>query len=412
MHSDDLTAVPTAFTYGGDALARMDDGRAVFVPFCLPGERVRIQLTEKKEHFARARLLEVIEASPGRVTPRCKHFGVCGGCHYQHLSQAAQIEAKAAILRNQLTRIGHIQDPPVTPARGAGAPWNYRNQMQFQLDPGGRLGFVASKDRQGPEEIIPIQECHLPNTAIIELWPKLAFGPDSGIQRVAVRSGSDGELMLVLELDSPTAPELPIGPPISIAQVSADGVLLRAGDDHIRLRVKDREFQVSPTSFFQVNEFVAGGMVDHLLGCIPASPGIVIDAYCGVGLFSAFLAPRCRKLVGIESSPAACDDFGVNLDEFDNVDLYQDAAERVLPVLDLKPEVIVVDPPRSGLDRTTLGAVVRMSPSTMVYVSCDPATLARDAARLIAAGYRLENVTPFDMFPQTYHIESISLFRR
>ena len=412
MHSDDLTVVPTALAYGGDALARMDDGQAVFVPFCLPGERVRIQLTEKKEHFARARLLEVIEASPERVTPRCKHFGVCGGCHYQHLSEAAQMEAKAAILRNQLTRIGHIQDPPVTGARGAGAPWSYRNHMQFQLDPGGRLGFVASKDRQGPEEIIPIHECHLPNKAISELWPKLAFGPDSSIQRVAVRSGSDGEQMLVLEVDSPTAPELPIGPSISIAQVSADGVLLRAGDDHITLRVSDREFRVSPTSFFQVNESVAGAMVDHLLGCIPASPDIVIDAYCGVGLFSAFLAPRCRKLVGIESSLAACDDFAANLDEFDNVELYQDAAERVLPVLDIKPDVIVVDPPRSGLDRTTLDAVVSMSPSTLVYVSCDPATLARDAARLIAAGYRLENVTPFDMFPQTYHIESISLFRR
>jgi 23S rRNA (uracil1939-C5)-methyltransferase len=135
----------------------------------------------------------------------------------------------------------------------------------------------------------------------------------------------------------------------------------------------------------------------------------MIDAYCGVGLFSAFLAPRCKRLIGIESSEAACEDFAANLDEFDNVELYEDAVERVLPALDARPEAIIVDPPRAGLERTVLDELVRLAPGSIIYVSCDPATLARDCARLMKAGYSLESVTPFDMFPQTYHIESVSV---
>jgi 23S rRNA (uracil1939-C5)-methyltransferase len=206
-------------------------------------------------------------------------------------------------------------------------------------------------------------------------------------------------------------PELEIEAPISIAHVFADDVVVQAGEDHIRLQVSGRNFRVSPTSFFQVNQAVAEKMVEHVLDSIPATIETLIDVYCGVGLFSAFLAPRCTRLVGIETSAAACEDFVANLDEFDNVELYEDAAERVLPALDDKPDAVLVDPPRAGLERGALDALAKLAPETIVYVSCDPATLARDAARLDKAGYRIESITPFDMFPQTYHIESIGVFK-
>ena len=411
MSSGDLEVTLTALAYGGDALGRLDDGRAVFVPFCLPGERVRIRLVEDKEHFARGRVVQVLEASPERVAPRCKHFGACGGCHYQHLSYAGQLRAKTEILRDQLVRIGHLQNPPVAPAIGGTGPWNYRNHVQFQLTATGKLGFVGANSVRDAGEVIAIEECHLPEEAINSLWPELEFEPQTTIDRVAIRAGSDGDLMLVLQSDSPSVPELEIEAPISIAHVFADDVVVQAGEDHIRLQVSGRNFRVSPTSFFQVNQAVAEKMVEHVLDSVPAAIETLIDVYCGVGLFSAFLAPRCSRLIGIEASAPACEDFAANLDEFDNVELYEDAAERVLPALDIKPDAVLVDPPRAGLERGALDALVKLAPKTIVYVSCDPATLARDAARFNKAGYRMESVTPFDMFPQTYHIESITVFK-
>jgi 23S rRNA (uracil1939-C5)-methyltransferase len=138
----------------------------------------------------------------------------------------------------------------------------------------------------------------------------------------------------------------------------------------------------------------------------------LLDVYCGVGLFSAFLAPNCGRVIGIESSESACEDFAVNLDEFDNVELYEGEAEAVIPHLEAKPDIVLVDPPRAGLDKAVVDGILKLSPRIIAYVSCDPSTLARDAARLVNGGYRLKDVTPFDMFPQTYHIESVSLFER
>jgi len=162
---------------------------------------------------------------------------------------------------------------------------------------------------------------------------------------VAVRSGSDGELMLVLESDSPVVPALEIEAPVSIAHVYGGDLVVQAGADHIWLRVIDHAFRISPTSFFQVNLPMAEKMVGHVLAQLPESPGTVIDAYCGVGLFSAFLARRCRRLIGIESSSTACEDFVANLNEFENVELYEDSVERALPALAVAPDAVLVDPP-------------------------------------------------------------------
>jgi 23S rRNA (uracil1939-C5)-methyltransferase len=405
----------TTLTYGGDAMGRLPDGRAVFVPFGLPGERVRVRLAEEKRGFARGELVEVLQAAPERIRPRCRHFGACGGCHYQHMPYEMQLEAKAGILRDQLQRIGKIENPPVRPMVASPEPWNYRNHVQFHLSRAGKLGYV----RASAGSVLAIEECHLPETSINSLWPQLEFEPDADIERVSIRAGVDGELMLVLESDSPETPELEIEAGISVAHVFEENVVVIAGSDRISITVgadghlpASKTFRVSAPSFFQVNTALAEKMIHHLLAELPVEGSTLLDVYCGVGLFSAFLAPKCRQLIGIESSAAACEDFAANLDEFDNVELYEDLAENVLPNLAGRtgsPTCVLVDPPRAGLERAALDAILRLHPKTIAYVSCDPSTLARDAARLISGGYRLLDVTPFDLFPQTYHIESISI---
>lgn len=396
-------------TYGGDAIGRLPDSRAVFVPFGLPGERVRVRLVEEKKNFARGEIVEVIDPSKDRIQPRCRHFGECGGCHYQNLPYEKQLQAKTDILIDQLKRIGKIENPPVKPMVICPNPWNYRNHVQFSLDENGKLGFQAPNSNK----VIPITECHLPELSINSLWPQLEFEPQTDVERVSLRLGVDDDLMLALESDSPEPPELEIEAGVSIAHVYEENTVILAGSDHILMRVLGRDFKVSAASFFQVNTIMAGKMVEHLLTSLPISPTTtLLDVYCGVGLFSAFLAPKCGRVIGIESSESACEDFTVNLEEFDNVELYEDEAEAVIPQLEAKPDIVLVDPPRAGLDKAVVDGILIQNPSLIVYVSCDPSTLARDAARLINGGYKLKEVTPFDLFPQTYHIESISLFER
>ncbi len=398
----------TSLTYGGEALGRLPDARAIFVPFGLPGERVRLRVTEEKRGFARGEIIEILQTSPDRIAPRCKHFGQCGGCHYQHTPYEAQLKIKADILRDQLQRIGKIGEPPVQPTIASPSAWNYRNQVQFHLNEKGKLGFQASSSKN----VIPITECHLPQAPIHSFWPQLEFEPNSGIERVSLRTGTEDELMLVLESDSPETPELEIEAELSVAHVFEDNAVILAGSDHITIKVLDREFCVSPNSFFQVNTAMAEEMVEHLLDRLSINhESIILDVYCGVGLFSAFLASNCERLIGIESSPSACEDFAVNLDEFDHIELYEGLAEDILPALKVKPDIVLVDPPRAGIEKAALNAIIKMHPKMIAYVSCDPSTLARDARRLLEGGYKLLRVTPFDLFPQTYHIESISIFQ-
>lgn len=408
----------TGLAYGGDAIGLLPDAagkeRVVFVPFALPGERVRLRLTEQRRGFARADLVQLLAPSPDRVTPRCKHFGVCGGCHYQHLSYEAQLKAKTGILRDQLRRIGRIEDPPVEDAVPSPVSWHYRNHVQFHLASDGRLGYVRHHGR----DILPITECHLPEPALDSLWPQLEFEPGMHLDRVSIRQGADEELMVLLESREPSLPELEMESGASVVHAYEEHSVVMAGRDHLILRVLDRDFRVSAASFFQVNTAMAARLVEHVLALARSLPDVqlahatVLDVYCGVGLFSAFLAPLCRQLIGIEASSSACEDFAANLDEFDNVELYEDAAENVLPVLDAQPDIVIVDPPRGGLEPAARDGLLRLRPRAVIYISCDPSTLARDARQLIDGGYRLSSSTPFDLFPQTYHIESISLFQR
>jgi len=409
-----VTLTLTAHTYGGDALGRLPDGRAAFVPLALPGETVRAEIVDERRGYSRLRLREVIEPAPQRIAPRCIHFGVCGGCHYQHLDYSDQLAVKTALMRDQLTRIAGLENPPVQPIVASPQAYSYRNHVQFHLDPQGKLGY----HRLRSETVLPIQECHLPEAPLNQVWPQLDFEAMPEIDRIGLRLGAGDEVQLILESRSPDLPELSIEElPLSAAHISPAGTLVLAGSPAVVMEVLGRPFQVSAGAFFQVNTAQAEAMVRHLLETLPryaalGPQAVLLDVYCGVGLFSAFLAPQVGRLIGVEASPAACEDFALNLDEFDHVELYEAPAEMVLPGLAVQPQAVVVDPPRDGLDRRALDGLLRLAAPTLVYISCDPATLARDVKRLAAGGYRLVQVTPFDLFPQTYHIESISILVR
>lgn len=395
--------------YGGEAMGRLPDGRAVFVPYTLPGEVAHVRLVEQKRGYARAELIQVLDAAPERITARCAHFTSCGGCHYQHMPYEMQLATKETILRDQLQRIGGLEHPPVQPAVPSPQPWAYRNHLQFHLTDDARLGFHTPRSHQ----VIPIQECHLPEEPLQALWPRLELEPIPGLKEVDLRLGSGDDVLLILVGDDPEPPEFSVDIPLSAVYLGPGGQKVLSGSAHTVVEVRGRAFQVAAQSFFQVNTPMAGALVEHILANLVLSDDdTLIDLYSGVGLFSAFLAPHVGRLIAVESSPSACDNFVVNLDDFDHVELYQAKAEDVLPILDAQPAVVLVDPPRAGLARPVLDGLLRLGPATLVYVSCDPATLARDAKRLTRGGYRLLQVTPFDLFPQTYHIESISFWEK
>lgn len=398
------------FTYGGEAMGRLPDGRAVFVPFGLPGETVRVRLVQDKQSFARGELLEILTPSPERIDPKCRHFGKCGGCHYQNLSYEKQLQAKTEILRDQLKRIGKIENPPLMQMIASPLEWNYRNHIQFHLTAEGKPGFINSKGNS----VFPIEECHLPETGIDSFWRELQFESNKDIERVSLRAGTNEELMVILESESPETPELEIEADVSVVHLFDEHPVVIAGRDHFVVSILEKDFRVSASAFFQVNTKMAEKMVELLLAKLPVTTSsTLLDVYCGVGLFSKFFAPKCKLVIGIESSESAGEDFTFNLDEFDNVELYEGTAEEILPALTGRLDsstFMIVDPPRAGIEKQALDAIINIKPQFFAYVSCDPATLARDAARLIHGGYRLLEVTPFDLFPQTYHIESISIF--
>jgi 23S rRNA (uracil1939-C5)-methyltransferase len=399
-----------SLVYGGDAMSRLPDGRVVFLPDAIPTEQVRAHVVEDKPRYLRAEMLEILKPAASRVAPRCMHFGICGGCHYQYMDYAGQVRAKAGILKEQLERIGGFHNLPEVEVNPSPEPWNYRNSVQFHLTPEGKLGYQKARSNQ----TFAICECHLPEGVINDIWPQIEIEPIQGLERISLRVGVDNDVMLVLEGAEVQPLDFNIeGLPVSVVQQRPAGTVILAGSDHIMMHNSGRQFKVSAGSFFQVNNLQAAAMVGYLLDHLPLEAGhTVVDAYCGVGLFSVFMASKVKRLVGIEISPEACEDFTINLDEFDNVDLYEAPVENVLGSINFHPDIIVLDPPRTGLGAKTLQGLLGQDARNLAYVSCDPSTLARDARKLASGGYVLKDIAFFDMFPQTYHIESISLFEK
>jgi 23S rRNA (uracil1939-C5)-methyltransferase len=399
----------TTMAHGGSALGR-HEGRAIFVPYVLPGETARVEIVEDKGRYAHARLVEVLASSPDRVEPPCPYFGNCGGCQWQHAGYQAQLRFKAEIVADQLARIGKIANPTVRPAIPDPSGWAYRNHAQFRPASGGALGFQAAASNR----TTAIDECLILHPLLADLYATLDLELE-GLLRLSLRAGTaTGDRMLVFEMSDDLPPSLESDLPVSCVLLLSDGQHANLiGSNHITEIVAGRSYRISAPSFFQVNTPQAAQLVRLVTEYLDLrGDETVLDAYCGVGLFTAHLAERAGLVLGIEASPAAVDDLLENTAAFDNVDVVEGPVEAALPDLDMSIDAAVVDPPRAGIDRFALDALIERAPARLVYVSCDPATLARDAKRLIAAGYRLAEVQPVDVFPQTYHVESVALFAR
>ncbi|MCJ7694848.1 MAG: TRAM domain-containing protein, partial [Anaerolineaceae bacterium] len=353
--------------YGGEGLAHLSDGRAVFIPYVLPGEVVRIELVEDKTRFARAVPVEIITASKERIKPRCKHFESCGGCHYQHMDYDHQLATKLSVLQDQLTRIGKINAPPLKGIIPSQKQWHYRNHVQFHPTTSGALGFINSRGDQA----LMIEECHLPEETLNEIWPQINIETDSGIKRISLRQDSFNEVMLLLEGDQPDVPEFELDLPVSASYLDPEGyATLLAGEDALIYEIKGHHLHVSPESFFQVNIDVAEKMVDHFLELLPQDDKKIniLELYCGVGLFSIFLVEKAAQLTAIESSRSSCYDFAINLDAFDNISLYEAPVEDTLPIITEKPDLVLLDPPRSGLNIDARLAITKLAPPEMIYI--------------------------------------------
>jgi len=411
MQTDDLTLTVTGMANGGDAVAR-HEGKAVFIPGAMTGETVRVTLVDERERFSRARLLEVMAPSQERGAPKCPHFGTCGGCQWQYMAYAAQLREKREIVRSLLERTAGQAEPEVREVLGMTEPWGYRNHVQLRRDDQGRIGYYASKSH----EVVPVDRCPLVHPLLDEMWGALDIDLPE-LEQIVLRAGpASGEQMLILQ-GRGEPPELSLEMPISCLWQGQEGqVSVLAGNDYIHERLGEQTFRISGPSFFQVNSEQAAVLIDVAHQALALQPGErLLDAYCGVGTFMLSLGQEASEVIGIESSPWALDDAAVNAGAVDwrgDVALYEGDVAEVLAAQPMQCDAIVVDPPRSGLSREALDALVGCGASRMVYVACDPASLARDVKRLAQAGYRLAYVQPVDLFPQTYHIESMALLVR
>lgn len=403
-----------SIAHGGEALARDENGRVIFVPYAIAGETARVEIVESRRGFARGRVVEILEPSPDRVTPRCPHFPpspnvnlleYCGGCQWQHMSYAAQLRSKTQIVRDQFARVGKLPDAPILPTLPARDPWQYRNNMQFGINADGALCLQAPDSHT----LVPIRVCYIMDEPLSETFKTLELDSES-FDRVTLRAGENtGERFLILESEDPETPEIETDEPVSIAFRSGDVTVPILGKEALTERIGERTFRISPNSFFQVNTIMAETLVElvrEYLG--PRGTDVLLDAYGGVGLFGLTLARQVARVVEIEENPDALQDTQANASNLDNVEFHEGKVEAILPKLETRIDIAVVDPPRAGLDRFALDALAAKKPRVIAYVSCDPATLARDVARFIEQGYRLERVQPVDLFPQTYHIECVA----
>lgn len=406
---DVVELVLDGLAHGGEAVGRLPDGRACFVGYAIPGERVRVRVTDDRRRWARATLVEVLEASPDRVTPPCPLFGPdrCGGCTLQHIAPARQGQLLGAVIADQLRRIGHIEVPGdgtvavlrPNPTDGLG----YRNRARFTVTRTGRLAFRKARSH----DPIVVDDCPLLVPAGRDLLGRISSGWRR-VREVSLQVGTDGSGALAVCTNGRPAP-----PPIDVPMVvrTRNRPAQRHGDTRVRYEVDGRWFVADATSFFQASVAAAELLVDLVRRFTAVAPGDrVIDCYAGVGLFSAALAADGALVTAIESSAAACADARTNCGELPVTVVRGDLASP--PAIDHPVDAVVLDPPRTGAGAEVTGWIAGLGPAKVTYVSCDPATFARDAATLVAAGYRLARVVGIDQFTHTGHVELVGGFER
>jgi 23S rRNA (uracil1939-C5)-methyltransferase len=403
----------TAMAHGGSALGR-SGGQVIFVPYSIPGETVRVELVESHTRWAQARLVEIVDPSPHRVEAPCPYFGPdkCGGCQYQHIEYEAQARFKQEVVVDQLWRVGGLSEVMVQDIIAAAEPWGYRNHAQFHLTPEGRLGFLTADTHH----VVPVEECLILDPLLDDLWAALDMEWPQ-LFRLSIRCGSaTGDRMAIFELDHYQDFHIEVDFPVSCVLLLADGeTVVLMGSAHLMDHVAGRDFRISAGSFFQVNTAGAEALVELVRGSLaPSGDQVLVDLYCGVGLFGLSLSHQVGRVIGIELDASAAADFVHNAQGMDpgKVELLEGKAQAALSRLDESVDLLVLDPPRSGAGKEVVREIARLGPSRVAYVSCDPATLARDARYMVEHGYALQEVQPVDLFPQTYHVEAVATFAR
>jgi 23S rRNA (uracil1939-C5)-methyltransferase len=419
--------------YGGDGLARLpaDEhgrGKAVFVPFVLPDETVEATLVEKRPGFARASADQILQPAPQRIEPRCPYFQRCGGCHYQHTNYEHQMEIKAEILKENLRRIAKLeleQELIVHPS----PPWNYRNRSRLKIrtEPEFALGYFQFNSH----ELLPVEECPISspliNQAIAEFWKLGRAGQITvGMQEVEFFANREDDRLLVTlycepglsqaatnQLAQQIQQALPqtagvvvfrASPEATKQMLAKPGKIASTGAGELSYAAERAAYRVSAGAFFQVNRH----LIEELVTLVTehAEGELALDLYAGVGLFSVPLTRRFAQVIAVESSQIAHADLRHNAPA--NVKAVRVTAEQYLREAGkLRADLVVVDPPRIGLGERVTRDLMRLGVPQITYVSCDPATLARDLGHLLSGGYRVEQAHLIDLFPQTYHLESV-----
>ncbi|GAB4526797.1 MAG: 23S rRNA (uracil(1939)-C(5))-methyltransferase RlmD [Anaerolineae bacterium] len=401
----------TAMAHGGSALGRHDK-RTIFVPYTIPGEIIEARILEDKGRVAFAEGVRLVEASADRVFPRCPHFGPgrCGGCQWQHIDYTAQTLLKQDILADQLERIGGFPDADVRAIIPSPVQWQYNHHMTLLPAEGNTLGFMSTQEGR----VHPITECHILHPDLLALYETLDLDFNS-FSRLRLQIGTDGATMLMLSVDNEEdVPELALDFATSVNLILPDNEPVNLiGDSHSLFTIRDHTFRVTAGSFIRPNVAQLATLSDLVLHLLdPTAKTAVLDLYGGVGLFSAALAPHVSLISLVESYPPAATDADENLAAFDHVDILEGTVEDALEALDDPYDAALLDPPLEGLSTDVVDMLAEHKIQRLVYISSDPATLARDAKRLVAQGYTLGAVQPIDLAPQTYYIDSVAVFDR
>ena len=419
--------------YGGDGLAH-HEGQTVFVPLVIPGELVSIAPAERKKKFVRGRLERVVESAPERVAAPCPYFGRCGGCHYQHIPYDAQLRYKTEILRETLSRIGRVRwDGPV--GTHASPPFGYRNRTQWKIRtaqedstaPAG-IGYFEA----GSTRLCAVDECAILSPRLGETLAKLRTMVAAGKTFAAIdeieafADAADEKILLNLSSERLTASPQAIAAALRAALPSVESILVQDrradkfelfGPGYLSYSAGGADFRVGHLSFFQVNRFLIDAMVEGVIG--DSKGRLALDLFAGVGLFTVALTKRFDRVIGVESNLAAAKDLEVNLQSSGGVSpTHRHAtAEAFLAHWQERPDLVVLDPPRAGVEPETLARLKKLAPWRINYLSCDPATLARDLAGLVGSQeapgpYEIRDINLFDIFPQTYHMEALVRLKR
>jgi 23S rRNA (uracil1939-C5)-methyltransferase len=403
-----LNILLTGMAHGGQALGR-HAGRVVFVPYAAPDEEATVEIVEEGRGWARGRLLEVLRPSPLRADPLCPYYGRCGGCQLQHLTYAAQLAIKRDVTRDQLARLGRLTGADVRAVVGMDDPWRYRNQAHLYPAADAGLGIKAGANLQP----FPVDDCPLFHPVIAGPFHALDLEL-AGLRRLTLRGGArTGDAMVLLETEGDEPPELEVNLPISVVLSRHGGaVQVLAGSEHIVEELAGRRLRVSALSPFPPNSAMAEQIIAAAGQWLEPRPGdLLLDANGGVGAYGLALAGDGVSLLAVAETFWTVEDFVANAGERPQTGIIEAGLAEGLAEIDADVDIALVHAPREGLGPAA-AELGRLGPRRLAYLAEDPAVLARDAAGLQRAGYRLAAVQPFDMLPQTYHVQVMGFWER